>query len=164
MEITMPNQYPFNAYDKNICLKFSPILWVIIIFLLRPYFIVVFSLVNRRDKMGLIHLLGSDSGMTLSTIASIPAILVIVAWIKRAPGASSKIRWIWKNGQHLLALSALITIAYILVIQLFVPSMKLNYMGAAPVLICPVILFYLYKSEHVRDIFSDFPKNHKDKT
>jgi hypothetical protein len=63
----MQKQYPFNAYDKNLCLKLSPGLWAIIIFLLRPYFIVVFSLVNRKDKMGLINMLGSDSGKFLGT-------------------------------------------------------------------------------------------------
>ena len=155
----MPNQYPFNAYDKNLCLKLNLELWAIIIFLLRPYVIAVFSLVNRSDKMGLIHMFGTGSGMTISLIVSIPAILVVYAWIKRAPGASSRTQWIWQNGRGLLATSTSLTIVYILVIQFFFTSNKLDTIGTAPILICPVILYYLYKSQHVRDIFSDFPES-----
>ncbi|MCK4951000.1 MAG: DUF2919 family protein [Gammaproteobacteria bacterium] len=160
----MPNQYPFNAYDKNLCLKLNPGLWLVIIFLLRPYIIAIFSLVNMSDRMSLIRMVGPGTGMTISTIMAFPAIMVIYAWIKRTPDASARVRWIWRHGRELLAASALLTIIYILAIQLFFKTIKLNLIGVLPIVICPVILYYLYKSQHVRDIFSDFPENKSQKT
>ena len=157
----MKNKYPFNAYDNNLCLKPSLGMWLVMLFFLRPYVIIAMSLSNKADRLGGIKMFGLGESLIYSAIAALPAMLIIYAWIKRQPEAGAFVRWIWAHGRILLAGSGLFTILYIVLLQVFIKSIKLSFIEAVPVLVCPIILYYLYKSERVKDTFADFPKNDK---
>jgi hypothetical protein len=92
-------------------------------------------------------------------IAAVPAALLLYALTARAPGAPSFVRFSWRNGRALMALSAL---GYVVLtmIQLgtdprrwLFSSMVTKALVAAEV----AILCYVLLSSRVRQTFLDFP-------
>jgi len=152
----MANKYPASAYDDNLCLKISLETWVVILFLIRPYVILVLSLANKRDRMGLIYsFYPSTSGLPLAAAAALPAVLLLIAWVKRKPGAHAAVRWIWQHGKALLLASTLLNIGIVLQ-PLMGEEDKLSMTGWAQLAACMASIVYLLTAERVKDTFRDF--------
>ncbi len=156
----MSRQYPFSAYDSHLCLTFSTSMWLASLFLIRPFAILIMSVVKKGDRTGLLdQIYGSNiSTMYLEIIAALPAILILFALMNRKPGASKQIKWIWSYGRILLLSSTLLNI-----LSLFTPLLwKSNIRMDAPELIklaiCIAVIIFLLKSERVKDTFNDFPQ------
>ncbi len=156
----MKTVYPFSAYDTNLNLKFSMMMWLTCLFLVRPFAILVLSVAKKGgEKTELLELIygGSIATMYLETIAALPAILVLFALVKRKLGAPALIQRIWSRGRWLLFLSALLNI-----LTLFTPIIWNTHLHiGAPELIklsaCVSIMIFLMRSERVKDTFNDFP-------
>jgi len=156
----MPNKYPISSYNKYICLKIDGTMWLILLFILKPYFITLFSVANMGDRMQLITMFYPDKlVLSLGAFAGIPTALLIYAWVKRMPGASNYIRRIWKNGRSLLAISAILNACIILGPQLLGTVYKITVSGWVQLLINILIVIVVYKSPYIKDCFSDFPEN-----
>ncbi len=155
--------YAFSSYDKHLCLVPDFNMWFIFLFLIRPYVVLVVSLSNKSDRMGLINLLYADKlMMSLGALAGIPALLVVYALIKRDPDASEGVKKIWHKGRELLAISAVFN-----VLLAFSPMMirGVQTLGvhawwqlAGSVLVLGLVL----KSEYIKDCFLDFPRHSKE--
>ncbi|MFQ5642942.1 MAG: DUF2919 family protein [Thiogranum sp.] len=154
----MAEKYSIDRYDKNLCLRMNDTLWLILLFLLKPYLVMIISLVNRTDRTGIINMVYSDKmALWWGLLAGVPAVLVIYAWIKRKPGASSFARNLWRRGRALLAGSAVSSVAIV-----FIPF----FMGAVhqvskaewiQLVISIGIVVTLYSSPYIKDCFSDYP-------
>lgn len=156
----MSNKYPFSAYDKKyLCLNLSAGMWLVVAFLLRPYVIMIMSLANRRDRMGLIDMVYADrSGMAMGALAAVPVLLLIYAWVKRKPDASDKVRWLWRHGRGLLVAAAGLNIVAVFVPMLLGKASGIGYIGAFQLVLCAAIILYVLGSERVADTFADFPE------
>ncbi len=155
----MADDYPFSAYDKYLCLKPDFSIWLVLAFLLRPYVVVVLSIANRADRLGLIKLVYSDHlAMTLAAIAAVPAIFVVYAFIKRAPDAPDKVQWIWQHGRELLLVSSLLNILVVFLPLLTGLARHVSTVGWAQLGISVYLTFYLFTERRVRDTFADFPQ------
>jgi len=156
-------QYGFKDYDSYLCLKVSTGMWAVILFLFRPYVIIILSLVNRRDRMELINAVYTDrTGMMLGALAAIPVMVFIYAWIKRQPDASDHVRWIWHHGRGLLLLSAALNAGFIIATHLLSEATRFGFINSLQLLVCGVIFYYLLVSVRVNDTFADFPKELSD--
>ncbi len=155
----MTKQYPFSAYDKYLCLKPDFSIWLVLAFLLRPYVVVLLSITNRRDTMGLINLVYSDRlAMILAAIAAIPAIFVVYAFIKRVPDAPDKVRRIWQHGRELLLGSSFLNILVVFLPLLTGLVRGVSMIGWAQFGVSVYIIYYLFTERRVRDTFADFPQ------
>lgn len=134
-------------------------MWYIILFLMRPYLVVILSVTSRKDKMGLIDMVYVDKlSLSLSAYAALPVVLLLYAFLKRSPGASNFIKRIWSNGQHLLAATSMLHII-ILSAPLFLQKVtQLNAVIWAQLVICMVIIVTVYRSRYIKDCFADFPE------
>ena len=162
----MSKLYPISHYDKNMYLKPNVTTWLIFLFLLRAYVVLILSIVNMRDRTGLIDLVYPDRlTMSLGALAGIPAALLVYAWIKRMPGAPQYVRNIWGKGRAFLAISALLNVCVV-----FVPLWMGTVHAIAPgdwvqFSIALLIVIVVYSSSYIRDCFNDFPsENVPDKT
>lgn len=154
----MSKYHAISRYDKNLCLKPDATIWLIFLFLLRAYVVLILSVVNMSDRMGLINLVYPDRlTMSLGALAGIPAALLAYAWINRRPSAPQYVRNIWGNGRAFLVVSALLNAGVI-----FVPF----WMGTlhtipaeswAQFAIALLIVIVVYSSSYIRDCFNDFP-------
>ena len=89
-------------------------------------------------------------------LASVPIILLCYALLHRQPTAGSRIRWIWRNGQHLILTAALMNSAMLLIsYQRLLVDGGWILMGALVINI--LTIFYVYRSEEVRNLFAEFP-------
>lgn len=155
----MQTKYPIYCYDKNACLKMNITMWLILLYLLKSYFIALLSVVNSSGRMQLIDMFYSDRLMlSLGALAGIPAILVIYAWIKREPNAPPLIRQVWRSGGVLLVISAILHACIIFVPLLLGTAHKIVISGWVQLFISLLIVFILYRSLYIRDCFSDFPE------
>jgi len=153
-------KYPFSAYDKYLNLRISPLMWMAILFLARPFVILIISITNRRDRMGILQMFNGDPALSfLGALAAIPVMLVVVAWIRRKPDASPLVRRIWTNGRSLLILASILNIAIMILPALTGSFSAINAAGGAETVVCILIIFYLARSERVKDTFGDFPKS-----
>jgi hypothetical protein len=155
----MERQYAFSAYDKHLCLKISMPMWAAILFLARPFAILLMSFANRQDRTGLLSTFYHDPfSLAIDTLAALPALLVIVAWARHRPEASRPIRWLWAHGRSLLLLATLLNIASVFLPLLWNPDVRMDTPELVKLAICVTILYMLIKSERVRDTFNDFPQ------
>lgn len=158
----MKNTYDIPDYNKYLSLKVSPGLWLVLLYLLRPYLIVALSVVNPSDRMELINMFYQDRlPMFLSATAAIPAALLVFAWLKRLPGANDLVRAIWANGRLLLGFSALLNcITAYLPIYLGV-TRKLDNLAWLQLGLSVLVIFYILLCQRVKDTFADFPEENK---
>lgn len=154
----MQRKYPFSAYDEYLCLKMSAGMWLVLVFLFRPYAIMVMSFATKRDRMGLINLFYDDrAAMALGAVAAMPMVLIIYAWIKRRPGAAAHVRHIWNSGRWIMLGSALINVA--IPVWPILGGTKPDLVAMGQLALSALIIFYLLLSPRVRETFADFPED-----
>ena len=98
----------------------------------------------------------------LAVLSAIPVILLLISYAKRNPGASDLMQKIWRNGQKILALSAILNILVIFIPVILGKTHSVHTFGWVQFGVILLILGYLYKSQRLRDAFADFPKEISD--
>jgi hypothetical protein len=98
----------------------------------------------------------------LFLLASLPAVAVIVAGLRRAPPSGSAIRAIWRNGRLLSSTAAALDIG-ILVLHSIFRWLSLNEIIVAGFFLDIYVLIYLLRSVRVKDTFEDFPMPRPDR-
>ncbi len=155
----MGRKYSFESYDRNLCLKANAMMWLIQLFLVRPYFISIASLVNRKDPLELINLFYADKfAMWLGLMAGIPAALVIYSGVRRRPGASRFVSIVWSNGRALLALSVVFN-GLVVFVPLWMGMVhKVDKLGWGQLAASVAVILVLYSSRYIKECFADFPE------
>ncbi|MGD8311771.1 MAG: DUF2919 family protein [Gammaproteobacteria bacterium] len=160
----MPKIYSFSDYDKYMALKMDVGLWLVIAYFLRPIILKIASLRMGRGGSGVAGAGGlkdmlypNDFSFFVALVITIPAIIVLIAYAKRKPGAAALIQTIWHRGAILLMVTAVLNM-----VAVFVPlAMDLTHhitaYGWGQLAAAVVIFGYLYASERVKDTFADFP-------
>jgi hypothetical protein len=155
----MARQYPFSAYDQYLSLKMSATMWVATLFLARPFAILLASVANRRDRTGLMNTFYHDPvSLAIDTFAALPAVLVVVAYMRRRPGAPQVFQDIWTHGRELLLLATLLNLISIFLPFFWNTQLRMGTPEFAKLAVTVVILFLLIRSNRVRDTFNDFPQ------
>lgn len=156
--MTGPN-YQLSDFSDDGTLKVSALLWLVIAFLARHVLLLLmgglstFMLRGRGIDTGGFSALYSTPFFLL---VSAPAVAIIVASVRRAPGAGPLIRGIWRNGRLLLSIAAGLDIG-LLVCHWAFGWLSINEIIIVTVFLDVYILLYLARSVRVRDTFEDFP-------
>ncbi|OQW93394.1 MAG: hypothetical protein BWK79_11380 [Beggiatoa sp. IS2] len=160
-------KYDLGYYNEYGVLRIPAILVYINLYLLKYYFLALIPALALMPKIkqALDSIMPVVTGfahthVTIPLLLScVPALLVMIAMIKRVPGVvSPKILWMWQNGLWLLLASVILELGFIIGYIL----MGIRTINGAILLIAYLdllIIFYLSKSQWVRDIFAEFPKN-----
>jgi hypothetical protein len=161
----MSKLYSFSDYDKYMSLKLDLEMWLIIAYFLRPFIMKVSTIQMGRGAKsdsvsGLKDLVYPDDfGFFIAFLATIPVILLVIAYAKRKPGASGLVRKLWHHGRTLLVATAILNMIIIFIPFLMDLTYRINMLGWAQLAIAVFILFYLYTTQRVKDTFADFPKD-----
>lgn len=149
--------YPASAYDENLNLKLSIGLWLVILFLLKPYIVMLMSFSNMNNHTELINIAYASKGaLPFAEVSSLPALALFIAWMRRRPNAGKAIRWIWKQGRALLLISTVLNLAFAVAPALS----RLQEVQLADLIhgiLSVYALTFLLLSERTRDTFLDFP-------
>jgi len=158
----MDSFYPPERYDHNLVLKVPFLLMVILLYSVRHLFI-VFLAYNPNPKFAGMFGFLQPLASPYFVLADLPAMLVLAAWIRRAPQAGDAIRWIWRQGRTLLTVSLLLQFGLLVYLEgggvwdayfygererMAIVSMGLNLMS----------LYFLWRFALFGDVFADFPK------
>lgn len=159
----MSKKYSFSDYDKNVCLKLNFGMWLVIIYFLRPFILAISSVqMGRGNKSASVSglkdmIYPDDFGFFIGCLAALPVIPVIVAYIKRKPGASDSIKKLWHNGTKFLTAAAILNIIVIFAPPRAGASYHITTLGWVQLAIAVGIVIFLYTSQRVKDTFADFP-------
>jgi len=158
--------YEFHDYDKNLSLKCGYGLWLVILYFMHPYILLVSTRSVGRGggrKEGLEVLKNmvypDNFSLVLAILATLPALCFIYAWTRRRPGASTMVRYIWRNGVHMLSFAALFNIVVVFVPFMMGLKLTLGMIGWAQIGLSVIVILYLQFSERVKDTFADFPED-----
>lgn len=158
----MPSQYPPEAYDRYLSLKIPIHLIVAMLFSVRHLFI-VFLAYNPSPKMAASFTYLQAFQSPWFVFSDLPALLVLIAWLKRLPETGTFWRSVWKHGRLLLTTSLMIQFALLLWQQGQGLSQAFSFTDAQRFVIVNMgldllIIYYLWRFAIVRDVFADFPE------
>lgn len=133
--------------------------WLALLFLARHWlitFVVLISSIMNRETM---KVLGGDfSWVTLAI--ELPAVFLLWLCTRRRTEAGQLVRAIWPWARHLAAGTALLHLAYVIWFlsdsTYWLPWPELFLASCA--LIDLAIIVGLYKSEHLKNVFGEFPR------
>ncbi len=155
------DRYEFSNYDKHLALKPGFLLLVSACFLCRDFLLplMVAATSIKGGSSNLAYLLG-DPGRPGRFLTGIPALLAMVAFVRRSPEAGMLVRQLWRLGRWLLVLACVLQIGSSMS-SLSFKGGNLHYDSGATLAFLAAdvaILSYLLLSRRVRDTFADFPQ------
>jgi len=160
-------KYDLGYYNEYGVLRIPAILVAINLYLLKYYFLALIPALGLLPKikraMESIMPVITDFAHTQVTmpmlLSCIPALLVMVAMTKRIPATNSpKIVWLWQHSLWFLLASVFLELGLI-GSYLMLGIKTVNGAILLIVYLDLLIIFYLFKSEWLRDIFAEFPKS-----
>jgi len=156
----MNQKYPFSAYDRYLCLAPNGTIWFILLYLMRPYVVMIMSITNLQDHTGLIELVygGQQAVMGMGALASIPAMAILYAFVKRNPGAGDSVRRLWHQGRNLLMIGIAGNLIILALPFFLVEAYEMNKVAWIQLGIALYIIYELIMSQRIKDTFNDFPK------
>lgn len=157
----MMRSYPPEAFDRNLALKPTFLLVACMVYGALPLLLVVLAY-NPSPKLQTAFDYLRHYGTPSHLLSGIPAVLMLIAWLKRLPGARPIWRTVWHQGKWLLSLSLvshfffMLSMAHGSLFRSFALSdadrLILMYMG-----IDVLAVYYLWRVPRVSDVFCDFP-------
>ena len=161
----MSSKYSISDYDKNLVLKPTLEIWLIIIYFLRPFILKISTiqmgrgLKNENVKLLKESIYPDDFSFFIAILAALPVIPVMIAYNKRKPGASDYHKTLWRNGANFLTAAAALNIVIIFLPLVVKPFYHITMSGWVQVAIAVGILIFLRTSQRVKDTFADFPED-----
>lgn len=149
--------YPASAYDDQLVLRPPLGVWVTLAFVLRPIIVLVASVTNKADRVGLLNLVYPDRQWAVAhALAALPAIAVAIAYTRRDAKAPAAIRWLWRHGRTLLTTSLAFNVL-LLVYPVLTEHSRFATSALIQSTVCALLAYYLFRSTRVADSFADFP-------
>jgi hypothetical protein len=151
-------KYRFEDYNEYNVLKIPLTLILTTLYLLKQIVIFILPMVSSIPFLTKFAHLHFDLALLL---LSIPAILVLISMIRRVPKTRLRlIRWSWHWGRFLLLSTLFLEIGFI-ILYLVLGIKKFNEVTLIFLYLDAVLIFYLMKSQRVRDVFAEFPTKEK---
>ncbi len=145
--------------DEHGCLKITFGLWLTMVFLCRHLILLLLgatsSLANFTYGQA-----SASYGVIFShpwfLLASAPALVVLVAGMRRTPSAPAPLRAIWHFGAQLLILAAVLDLV-VLGVLIGIGHFDLESTHILQAFLDAICLIYLTRTKRVWDTFADFP-------
>jgi hypothetical protein len=145
--------YTPDDYDRYGVLKAPLAFLPMILYLLKYPLLLTLPVMPNADYLAKLAQQQFDWGLLLS---SLPPLLVLAAFIRRAPKGGPRIRWIWRHGRRLL-LSAVIWELALLIVYSLIGRRQIDEVLLLFGYIDLMLLAYLLRSQRLRDMFTEFP-------
>jgi hypothetical protein len=152
-------KYHFNDFNDDGVLRMPLLLWVSLLYLSRHLLLLALGGFSSfmLSRMGSAQADFSHlHSRPVLLLASLPALMVAAAGLRRAPGAGKLIRTIWQRGRGLLISAVLLDLGLFLVFWYLHP-LQMTLWPITGAVLDLYILAYLIRSLRVRDTFADFP-------
>lgn len=149
--------YGFSSYNQHDVLKVNLAIWAVLVFLTR-HFLALFISGVAHGKGG-----GGTGIPALAQLvdpiylpSDLPGLIMIYAAGARVPKAGAAVRWIWANGRWFIAAGAVLFFA-LAGYDIWQTKRAIGVPDYVDTTIYAVMLAYVFKSQYVKDLFSEFP-------
>ena len=151
-------KYHWADYNEYLVLKVPRFLLLTMIYLLKHWVIFVLPLISQIPA--LIQFAHTYFSLPL-LLSSMPAIPLIISWLRRVPQTRSPlIRRIWQYGRLLLITSLMLELILIVLFYM-IGQYKMDETWLLFLYLDLVFIIYVLKSQRVRDVFAEFPSADK---
>ncbi len=151
-------KYHFLRYNRFMVLKPNALLICVLLYYVKDFLILVIVAATAFKTRGASPELSAV--MSLATpkmaLSNFPALLVFYAWGHRNPQGGNIVRWIWRNGRHLILAAAIVNSVTILFETVPIGTLQGNILIGFLVFNA-VAVIYVYRSQPVADVFAEFP-------
>lgn len=148
-------KYGFEDYNEYNILKIPLSLVLVDLYLLKHF---VFFVLPIISSIPFLVKFAHEQFHIALLFSGIPALLVFVSMLRRVPKTRSfMLRWLWQKGRLLLLLSLVLELG---LLSLFI-VLGMNALNEASLMFLyldVVFIFFMVKSQRVRDVFAEFPK------
>jgi Protein of unknown function (DUF2919) len=154
-------RYSIDSFDRHLSLKAPLPLLLALVFLSRSVVLrLVYALSNIKGQGADISVLWNSQYQHLFMLGSLPAFLVLAAYIGRSPNRGAMARWIWRHGAWLVGLALLAQSLPALLNLDSITNFEQMHFEESPLLLAvhAAVLGYMLFSRRVRDTFADYPK------
>lgn len=139
-------------------LRIPAAVWFALIFMARHWVLVLVVTVSARRNKEAVRLYGDDFSWWL-LLLEVPALLLLWLCSQRRPEAGRLVRWFWPHARQLAIATAVLHIGYVAWYlwnsNYWLPWPELYLASSA--LIDLAIVKSFYGSEHLKQVFSEFP-------
>lgn len=147
--------YHPDAYDEHFALRIPFTLWMVLVYAAHVgLFVLIAKLPHEGIDLGFITSLVDNYGLA----ASLPAILVLFAALRRRPSAGRGWRLLWRYGRGLVALSIVLNLALLGSSLMEGVHSRAADANAIRIALDLFSLCVLAASRRIRDTFADFPR------
>lgn len=146
-----PYRYDPSDYDEDGQMHIGLLLWLVLVYLSRH--ILLLMLVAVSSLVGLGRGLDMLYSSPAFLLASLPALMVLIAGMRRGPKAGPWLRWLWSVGRWCLVVSVVIDLV-LLIAGLLWGYLELNEYRALWGLCDLYALAYLLRSRRLPVLFS----------
>lgn len=147
-------KYHWADYNEYQVLKVPGFLLLAMIYLLKHLVIFILPLISQ---IPIFIQFAHTHFNPLLLLSSVPAISLIISWLRRVPQTRSLIiRRIWQYGRLLLITSLMLELTLIVLLYM-VGQHKMDETWLLFLYLDLVFMIYVLKSQRVRDVFAEFP-------
>lgn len=162
-------KYSFEDYNDNNVLTVHWPLQLVLLYSLKHYLLALIPMSPSIPGLGMILVdilppwiedFAHEHSTTPLLLSSIPALLVMIAAVKRYLPTASEVgrlmRWSWRNGRWLVLFTILLE-TVIVPWYVFAGIKKLDVTILLVLYLDVIVVIFLLKSQRVRDVFAEFP-------
>lgn len=145
-------------FDNFDCLKISPVIYIILLFVLRAYFVWIMSVTNMRDHVGIIQWIYPQTALFyLNLVSGVIGLFVVLILSLRRPKAQPWVRRCWQKCRILL----MVALAFDLLIGVLGYSIwqlqSLSWLLAHCLIVISAIV-YILRSKRFTINIAEFPE------
>ena len=150
----------FLNVNRHGVLRVPAMLWIGFAVLARHWVLVLIVAASARRDPSVVTVLGED-GLPWTMLAlQVPVVLVALAGARRRPEAGAVLRWLWRRGREIVALTALLNVSWtahlLLESDYWLPWPEL-FLGSCALIDLAVALS-LYSTPYLKQLFREFPE------
>ena len=151
-------QYSVEDFDKYDCLKLSKSIYLVLLFVLRGYFVWLMSVTNMKDRTGIIQWLYPQTSLFyLSLLSGTVGLFVVLILSLRRPDARNWIKRSWPYCRVLL-ISALLFDFIVSLVGFFYWQLLSMQWLLMQGLVIGVLVYFCFTSERMSINLHEFPE------
>lgn len=150
----------FDNYD---CVKLSPVIYLILLFVLRGYIVWIMSVTNMRDHVGIIQWIYPETTLFyLSLFSGMIGLFIVLVFSLRRPNAAHWIRACWRKCHTLLTAALVFDLTISFLGYFYLQLQSLLWLSVQSALVISSILF-IHLSKRFALNLLEFPEQMPEK-
>ena len=152
-------KYSVRDFDRHNCLKISPSIYIVLLFVLRGYIVWIMSVTNLRDRVGIIQWIYPETSLFyLSLFSGTLGLFVVVLLSLRRPNSALWIKVCWPYCRLFLILALLFDLAINSIGYIYWQIITMQWL-TIQITIVAVLLAICFFDQRIKINIQEFPED-----